>query len=338
MTTERERTTQVSLSYVPWADETTMPYRDQSGALRARPAWFRLMYPHMLIEDVHTGIMPYTRVHGTRAYDIHLDSEDERASRLVAAALPSDYGRGGYRHRNLSEAVCDFVRDCAGTIMNDGQAFYELVYVLGEGGDEPVGFRLAHIPTHTVVLKGEHFVQELPPDEARHTGKPQRVPLPEEDILSFRLPEYARTSYSQMMSTLALASVPPMPEWAMKVAAGLAKGPPYDLRLHRNQQVRAIALATRPIGWNARNLLADNMLEHYYLQRHVRFEEFKIQLRGEIIDTLNLGLKRAGGRLGFAGSVVVKGLPTLDDIARSRAGLADGSITFKEILDAFSII
>jgi len=338
MTTERERTTQVSVSFVPWAHETTRPYRDQSGALRARPAWFRLMHPHMLIEDVHTGIMPYMRVRGRRACVIRLDPDDERASHLVSAALPSDYGRGGYRHRNLAEAICDFVRDCAGAIMNDGQAFYELVYLLGDGEGEPVGFRLSHIPTYTVVLEGGHFLQELPPDEARHAGKPRRVRLPEEDILSFKLPKYARASYWQMMNALALTSVLPMPEWAMKVSAGLAKGPHYDLRLHRSQELRAIALATRDIGWNARNLLADDMLEHYYLQRHIRFEEFKIRLRDEIINMLNLGLKRAGDRLAFVGSVVVEGLPTLDDIARWRTRLADGSCTFEEILDAFSRI
>src|ERR1044071_7088314 len=75
---------------------------------------------HMFTEDVHHGVIPYTR---QDAIQVTLIPEDENEQDLVAAALSRNRS---YRER-LDEAVIDFVRECAQTLMSFGKAQYELV-------------------------------------------------------------------------------------------------------------------------------------------------------------------------------------------------------------------
>jgi len=334
---DEERTSQVSVGYLPQQDDDQQADRSPSRALRSRPGWWLQLYPHMLIEDVHTGIMPFLRAPGTSC-QVRLDPPDAGIEGLLAKAVPSSASWGAYTHRDLTEAVFDFVRDVAWMIMNDGLAFYEVVYVFGETEDQAAAFRLCYIPTYSVVPKQGALLQEVPVEVAERVGCPLTVKLPQEDIVTFQLPYYVRQGYWRMMDLLSRASRPVMPKWAMDVSAGLAKGPAYDFQNHRRDQEEVVALATRCIGWNARGLVSDAILEYYYLWRYLRFEEFKIRLRDEIVGALNTAVRRAGDRLGFAGAVVLDGFPTLDHIRTARTGLRSGSMAFKEIMDLFSEI
>jgi hypothetical protein len=291
----------------------------------------------MLIEDVRNGLIPFARVRTGKPFSVCLQPDDDRASDLVASALPSHFGRGLHRNCDMIEALCDFVRDCAGTIMYYGEAFFEIVYLL-DNVDKATGFHLSHIPSYSVLRHRGRLIQELPAEVASGLEKPQRIELPEQSIVHIQLPVYVRRTYWQMMDVLAQTSGPGIPEWALQTNAGLHQGSPYDFRQHRSEQIKAIALATKTIGWDGRHLIYDNTVEHYRWQRFLRFHEFKIRVRDEIVAGVNDAIGRAGLKLGFNGTLKIEGVPTLADIEKVRAGLMDGSLPFKDVLEPFSRI
>ena len=334
MKEERDRTSQVSMTYIPQSEGDILLRRLPNGRLQQRSAWFHHLYAHMLIEDVRNGVMPFARIATGKPFSVCLQPDESRASDLVASALPSQYGRGLHGSKDLGEAVCDFVHECAGTIMYYGEAFFEIVYLLDKE-NKPFGFRLSHIPSYSVARRRGKMIQELPADVASRWNRPEHIELPQSSILRIQLPAYVRRAYWPMMDVLAQASGPGMPEWAMQVGAGLRKGPAYDFSLHHAEQIKAVALATKIIGWDGRQLIYEDTVEHYRWQRFLRFEEFKIRLRDEIIAGLNDAVLRAGQELGFAGTIVLEGVPTLADIERVRAGLMEGSLPFKDVVEPF---
>ena len=338
MEVEEENTTQVSVAYIPQEeDNVTFLQRPASTPIQLPGGWFNALYVHMLIEDVSNAIMPFTSSTTEKPLDIRLQPQIDSARDLVTAAIPTRHGGNSYSRRSLLETVCDFVREFAGTIMYYGEVFFEIVYLLDDE-DRPHGFRLSYIPRHSIVRDGENLIQELPRDVARRWNLPTSIILPKTSIVNIRLPAYVRRTYWSMIDVLARASDPGMREWAMQVNAGLRKGPAYDFAEHQRNRRNAVALATKTIGWGARQLINDDMLEHYLLQRFLRFEGFKIRFRDEILSTLNDAIKRAGQKLRFKASVVLDGFPKLADVKDAKAGLMDGSMTFAAVFDKFSMV
>ena len=337
MNKEQERTSQVSVAYIPQPEgDNLLACRLPSGRGRLRPDWFHYPYARMLIEDVQNGLMPFARIRTRKPFSVRLQPADERAVRLIASALPSRYyGSGSHMRHDLGESLCDFVRECAGTIMYCSEAFFEIVYILHNDG-EATGFRLSHIPGHSITRRRGKLSQELPPDVARDRSLPQLIELPESSIIHIQLPDYVRRTFWQMMDILARASDPGMPEWAMQMNAGPREGPPYDFSQHHCERIKAIAQATKSIGWDGRRLIYENTVEHYRWQRFLRFEEFKIQLRDEILAGINDAIGRAGQRLGFNGTLLLEGVPTLPDVERARVGLMGGGLPFKDVVEPFS--
>ena len=73
------------------------------------------------------------------------------------------------------------------------------------------------------------------------------------------------------------------------------------------------------------------------MRRFLRFEEFKIRLRKAVAGTINRILAVAGATVGFTAKVSLHHLPTLEEIAASRNGLAAGRLDFREMMDQYSI-
>ena len=97
--------------------------------------------------------------------------------------------------------------------------------------------------------------------------------------------------------------------------------------------------ASKVIGWDGRFLIgSQDVTEYYKWHRLLLFERFKIELRDGIIATLNNVISRAGRRIGFAGQLKVKGLPTLTDVRDGQEALLTGSKSFGEILGIFRFV
>ncbi len=141
-----------------------------------------------------------------------------------------------------------------------------------------------------------------------------------------------------MMSSLDAVGLGILPDFALASMRSGGRSVPFDTEAHLRTRHMALAEATSAIGWNARWSFDGDVLEYYLLDRQLTFEQFKIELRDEILATLNVGLRRIGTEMGFRAQVVLEGLPTLTDVVTARERLSSGNIAFKELTDPFSLL
>ena len=128
-----------------------------------------------------------------------------------------------------------------------------------------------------------------------------------------------------------------MPDFALKDFPHSAQNYHYDSSNQVHSQKLALAEAGKAIGWNARGLFQEDVLEFYSLKRHLLFERFKIELRNSILTTLNHGLKLAGKEMGFSAEIIIEGLPTIDHVEKAESELESGTQPFAEIYKPFLI-
>jgi len=75
---------------------------------------------------------------------------------------------------------------------------------------------------------------------------------------------------------------------------------------------------------------------YYFCFRELRFRRFQVALRDHIIAALNEALTGAGRVLGFDAQLSLDGLPTTTDIEQAETLLADGQLSYKDLLNRFS--
>lgn len=288
------------------------------------------MYPNMLIDDVATSIMPVGGRTEKRPFRAYLTPTDAPIEEMVAGAISRE------RHREtLGATLSDFVHDCAHLIMMYGEAYYEIVYLSTGEATSPDAFELTLIQPCTVRKRRGKLVQYIPPTVARERRLPALLELPEDAVLLFTPPRTMQRHLKETMNSLTILSREVLPRFALETRDDGTLMVPFDFAMYRRTHHIALATATRWVGWNARTLMRDDMLEYHLLERQLRFEKFKIGIRDQILTTLNEGLARAGQRLGFCTHLVVEGLPTLKEVEDARAALEAGKRSFKEILQPF---
>lgn len=302
----------------------------RDACLRRPPDYHRQMYPHMLIEDVQYSIMPIGgRVHKGH-FAVSLIPHEPAVEAVIIAALCSEH-----RGRSLAEATCDFVAECAYLVMAFGEAFYEIAWFVAPEGSVNA-FRLALVPPCTARRRWGKLIQQLPKAVATERSVERLVRLPQEDILHFVHPFHRPGELRRVMRSLSALSILPDPSFAMQPLQSEHDRVPYDLDRHVGAWKVAVAAITKSIGWDARDRAPEGVLGYYTMQRRLRFERFKIQLRDAIMATLNRGLQRAGMRLGFTATLQLEGLPTLADVDTAESRLQTGAAPFGEILEPFN--
>lgn len=137
------------------------------------------------------------------------------------------------------------------------------------------------------------------------------------------------------MQRVRLLSVTSHPEFLIPDPGREGGVVPVDFGDFRQTLYRALAEATRSVGWNARRLLNDYQTDYHHLHRQLRFERFKIVLRSVILDTLNIGLRRAGDRIGVTAQLSLDGAPSETEVDEAERRLAEGKHTYKEIMAPF---
>jgi hypothetical protein len=316
---------QDSVSYIP--NELLR----SSKRISNRSEHFNELYPYMFIKDVELSIIPIGgRAHGKKQFNITLEPSNPELERIVTSAISTDE----YPY-SLTERVCDFIGQCAVTLLLFSTSTYEIVYLSDEKKGGLVGFEFVHINPFSLVKSGNTMKQLLPKDYAAELGKPEQIVLKPERILAFTLPDNLRGKLDVLIELLSVLSALTTPDFYMKELAANKIKTPYDVKGHYFVQKVALAKATRFLGWNSRQLFRDEALEYYLIHRDLLFEQFIIELREIILNTLNQGIKRVGEEVGFQTKIVINGLPTITDIQAANDHLQKGNITFAEILEPF---
>lgn len=281
----------------------TIPYHsdvdcDGDPILKTRRNYSRSSYPHMLIEDVSLGIMPISGRMGKRDFRVSLSSEDKLLEGKIAEAFPD-----AERYRDFSGAVCEFFRQSAHLILAYGEAVFEVAFTKAKGTEKVSGFELVFVQPKTVYRRWGKVFQYVPLAVAKKRGVPQNVEVDPQTIITM-IPPVGDTSWEHCMESLAMVGAFSMPKFALEGMTAGAKTR-YDFSNHQVWRVRAIADATKEIGWNTRGTIQEQCLEYYTMYRQLQFEKFKIRLRTEILEKLNAALEKAGKVLGFDSQVVI---------------------------------
>jgi hypothetical protein len=296
-----------------------------------RSEHFNELYPYRFIEDVKLSIIPIGgRAYGKKQFNIKLEPSNPELERMVTSAISTEE----YPY-SLTERVCDFIGQCAVTLLLFSTSIYEIVYLSDEKIGKLVGFEFVHINPYSLVKSGNTMKQLLPKDYAAELGKPEQIVLKPERLLAFTLPDNLRGKLDVLIELLSALSTPTTPDFYMKELAANKIKTPYNVKGHYFMQKVALARATRFLGWNGRQLFQDEALEYYLIRRNLLFEHFIIELREIILMTLNQGIKRGGDELGFQTKIVINGLPTIADIQAANDHLQKGNMPFAEILEPF---
>jgi len=290
-------------------------------------------YPSLLAEDVANGLLP-SRRHRQPPYNVLWTPPDKEVEQLVARAIarPEDDYAGW--HAYLSDSLEDFVHDCAHTVMLYEKAIYEIVYWSDPETDRAVEFQLRLITSGSVKwMNGKPF-QHLPQSVARRCDVESPIELNSADLLIVVPPQYVRDSFSQMLETIARADAMKriMSALHQSETSPRATLNPSELR---HSEFLTVARATREIGWNARGLIEEYFDTFYLVERQIRFEKFRAQLRASILSALNEGLACAGRRIGFSGQITLEGISSFADIEQIETKFFSGEVSAQEVIAAF---
>jgi hypothetical protein len=278
-------------------------------------------YEHMLIEDA-SHLLPFGRGldDGFRAEVTGTDAK--RAESLVCDSLPTQYDR-----TYLADALREFMQRTAQLIVGYESAIYEIDYLVDPANPTapPVAFRFEPLQVGSVEHVGRRILQYVPvsmAEKVRRNGLGY-VELERERVVRFDLPKDIERDARRSVRFLASASEQHRAEFAL-VEQSMRERTDYDASEHHRMSGELLLEATRPIGWNARGLYSDHVLDPYSVWRQLQFKRFKIRLRDSILTRLNEALIVVGGRVGFEAQVELLDVPTLADIDAAEADLRDG--------------
>ena len=321
--TKELETSQLSASYIP--PEAIR----QDPRLSSRSFETPKLYLHMFLEDIHLKILPYDRSQDENPVRMAVSPKSKETEDLIAYAI-SD------RHyvRDFPDAVREFFQSCAYLQVAHGECIYEIVYLTEPESKRAVKFELRRIAPATIRPHFGKWIQYIPPVVAKERGLPTQIEIPEDRVLAFAPPVRYQQRLRGMLGDLASLSEQTLPKFVLEQSPAAAQTA-FEVEEHIRANRRAIASVTEAIGWNARGLFEKQALEYYQIYRELKFQEFKVDIRESILETLNAGLARIGMIVGFQAAVQLGGLPTKEEIQKARQALLAGPSTMGEIWKPF---
>ncbi len=300
-------------------------------------------YVSMLEQDVQLGLIPIGgRIRKTDQTCVRLLSGAGEAppelQERVASAMATD-------RDPLSSAVAERVNQTGAVIVAHGRAVYELAYYKRDL--TPVGFILLYLDPRFVEEKRGAFVQrvprgtQLPRDsiqEAPTVLEQDEVrPLAADRVFTIGWPSEYRKG-PRWLRRLSWLGGTRYPSFLVdNLTRPQGSRVPFDFDALREAHDRALGAVTAGLGWNARGSFDKMQTSYYFCLRDLRFRRFQVVLRDRIVRGLNEALTRAGRILGFDARLSVEGLPTVADIDRAERMLAEGKLSYKDLLNRFSL-
>lgn len=312
-------------SETPASTQRTLDFADPTARERRGEhleAW-------MLQEDIQTQIMPWRPEEA--GWQVALRSGDKDMVRMVAGGLSPQEGAW-----DLSDALCEFVRDVTSDLVRYGRAVRELVLYL-DASEKPVAFELTRVPPTSVVRTPIGWYQIIPAEVSR-LRQQQRV--------------------IRLDPKLMFAFVDPAPEAHIRSVLGRLKRVPrvgaqipfgshdetaqfyraYEFSTQAQTHDEAVAVVTRDVGWDGRGSLSKHISEWYMMLKYVRFQEFKLGIRDAILAELDHALVTASERLGTDVQLRIESPVNAEVIRECYTALEEGTRTFNEIFKTLSFI
>jgi hypothetical protein len=286
-------------------------------------------YPSMLVEDIHSGIMPWKEY--TVTADAMIKPHSEVVEPLVIAALISELRTP----QNLYSTIRDFVDEAAHVMASVGEVYYEIVYFTEGEKNNPVAFEFHLLPTGVVKEKREVYRQYIPQKVVNDLSlKRGYVDIPKDLIINIRMPKNTIKSsqFRRLLKNLKQLSTTSMPpDFAISEIVQPSAQNIFSLDYFRKVHDLTIAKETMRIGWFARSLLDERVLQFYSILRFLRFHKFKAMLRETIICAINDALTKVGKKMGFVAEIEISGLLSSGEIVAIEDELMHGKIEFTAV-------
>jgi hypothetical protein len=296
------------------------------------------LYAHMLVEDMHLGIMPIGGRSRKQDFKILIEPYSKDIEATLLQALKSHHGRPS----NFTEAVCDYIDEVAHYIAYSGKAYYEIVYYYEKAdSNKMVGFSFENIPNHCVKdVLGKYW--QWIPHSIRHEqdiSADRIIILPTNSIVKYVMPKELGgvRNHKKLLSELQWLSKCTIPDFAMEHMSSQKQTPGYDFTTYNTNQSIYLTALTRKNGWNARSTYSNKMLECYEIYRYLTFEKTKAILRKSILEQLNKSIKAIGGVMGFEATIVIQGMLSPQDYIDNINKLLQGTLSFSEAVDLVKI-
>ncbi len=305
--------------------------------------WIDSLYPGMLEQDIRNSVVPYG-YSGRGAAVIKLEPHDPNTQNFIIRAV----SWGGSATHDLADAVAEWLRGCAQSIVADGTAAYEIASLRERASRSQTGVLLISLRWDQLRVKGRYVIQRVltesgvapyqaeGTEEHHHAMKQARIAL--NDMLLVRDPVMTRTQYE----ALGVLGGSRYPEFFLKsfrhrADPGKSAGAqvPFDFQEFHEAQDRAIAAATANIGWDARGGFAERQTDIYYIARRLRFERYKIALRSTIVSAINGLIGKYEKQFGLKGRVVVEGCMTMAEVEEAEAHLQAGDCSLTSLVEQF---
>ncbi len=280
----------------------------------------------MFIEDMFSGIMPFMIYSGAREkYSTKVEPVSPDKEAIIA------HGLSGRRHRTaLGEGLCDFVRDTAHTLFQDGVAIYEIIYKKNESGKiESYGFESID-PYCFYRFFGSYYQFISWADaKASHT-RVQVIKIPKEKILFIKFPKEfgGRRRINKILKRswkLGQEIIPKFQMDTMEKQENIG----FDLKEYMEAKYLEIATLTKELGWNQRQLSNNHITEYYALLRLLKQKKVEAIVREMIFAKLNETLN--GPVLNFGTQVSMNNLFTVSDIDKRIKKLKEGNVKFMDL-------
>jgi hypothetical protein len=281
-----------------------------------------------LRKELMNSIMPIGGPRSRPGFQVSLQPASPDLEELLAGAL--DHSSQG---RDLTEALCSFIRFCAGSIIEDGKAIYELVSWRDSITAQPQKLDFFPIQPSTIFRKGSKFFQFSSEQAVRDRNRRNAVALPPDRLLAFFLPKAYRgfTHCQQQLVSIDNNSI-----FRLATAEQKRDRSNYSFSEHLHSQRLALASATRILGWEGLGFFDEAFLEFYFVKRYLLFRKFLIVLRQSILEVLNVSVKTLSTEFGPAAQLQIEGLPGLAEVETALKELEEGSRNFSTFIDQFS--
>jgi len=317
---------------------------------KARDSYASL-YPHMFIEDLRLGIMPIGWQPQRFKFTCEVEPKSSEVEKLISNGLPTRHGAPQY----FTEALCDFVEETTHILSYYGKAFYEIVYIYNDDKKSKIGgFHLINIANHNIKTCYGLYWQYIPKEILKYRIKERQfMPQGEIDgnkdkrfiwlprkymfVLNFPKQFGGKNKLRSILSNLAWASQETIPKFSMRDLEIQKQQPGYDFSTYRDNQDIFILKLTKELGWPARSLSSDKILEFYQLYRYLKYARTQAILREYIIGSLNEILNRIGKDLGFKAKVIIKNCLSSRELEKHMKNLIDGKLQFSELVNLTKI-
>ena len=287
----------------------------------------------LLARDVSNHIMPIGGKSSTRKdFSIHLTPNSEEFLEFVATALG---GRDYHPRWQLANSACEFISRCSASLLEQGEAVYEIVFLKDPKSGEKKNLLFKHIDGRTLFEGREGRYQYRSPEDASRKRRKGAIFLPTARLIIFRLPHKYR---GLMRKRKVISELGGMDVFRVAAEQQKTRGSVYNFKEHSLSEQLALASSTRETGWKMGAGFDGNFLEYYEIWRLLIYNRFVIELRDEIIRTLDQAIRRVSLDFGPETGLVVEGLPDQAEVEQALAELASGSRTFVSFVDQFSLL